>query len=198
MSKRNKAAHAADDAAGAADERAAGAAAAAEAADRSAEEAAGEVDRLTRELEELQDRHLRLAAEYDNFRKRTAKERIEGRGRAQADLVARLIDSLDDLDRVAELDPEQAASRDVVDGVALVDRKLRRELENAGLERIGAEGEPFDPNTMEAMGSIPTDDPDQDHTVAIVFQPGYRFGGHLVRPARVQVHVHEGGADGDG
>ena len=153
--------------------------------------------RLTGELEELQDRHLRLVAEFDNFRKRTARERVEIRARAQADLVAGLIDFLDDLDRVAELDPAQVAARDVVEGVALADRKLRRHLEAAGLERIGSEGDRFDPNIMEAMGSLPTDEAAKDHTVGNVFQPGYRFGGHLVRPARVQVHVYQGGADDD-
>ena len=165
-----------------------------------AEPAAGEADaldaevsRLGAELSELEDRHLRLAAEFDNFRKRTAREREENRTRAQAELIARFIDFLDDLDRVAELDPEQVAARDVVEGVALADRKLRRQLDAAGLERIGTEGEAFDPNVMEAMGSIPTDDAARDHRVAIVFQPGYRFGGHLVRPARVQVHVYQGG-----
>lgn len=159
-----------------------------------------EVERLSEELEELRDRHLRLAAEYDNFRKRTLKERAEARARSQADLVRALVDELDDLDRVVQIDPAQAAAADVLEGVKLVEKKIWRQLEAAGLERLGAVGDTFDPNLHEAVGSMPTPAPEDDHTVAVVMQPGYRLAGHLVRPARVQVYVHADDAEpgGDG
>ncbi len=144
---------------------------------------------LRAELAELQDRHLRLAAEFDNFRKRNARERTELRARAQAEIVSLMLEALDDLGRVAHLDPEQTSARDVVDGVEMVERKLMRQLGSAGLERVGVVGEPFDPNVHEAIGTVPTDDQAADHTVAAVFQPGYRFAEQLVRPARVQVFV---------
>ncbi|HKI96014.1 MAG TPA: nucleotide exchange factor GrpE [Gemmatimonadales bacterium] len=144
---------------------------------------------LRAELADLQDRHLRLAAEFDNFRKRSARERLELRARAQGEIVALMLEALDDLGRVAHLDPEQTSAGDVVAGVEMVERKLLRQLGSAGLERVGVVGEPFDPNVHEAIGTVPTDKAAADHTVAAVFQPGYRFAEQLLRPARVQVFV---------
>lgn len=152
----------------------------------------GEAESQPDAVAELQDRYLRLAAEYDNFRKRTARERLELRTRAQADLASALLEALDDLGRVAHLDPQTAAAADVIAGVELVERKVLRQLEAAGLERIVESGVPFDPNLHEAIAQAPADAPEQDHTVAAVFQVGYRFGGQLLRPARVQVRVWSG------
>jgi len=76
----------------------------------------------------------------------------------------------------------------------LVDKKLRKELEAAGLERIDPVGEPFDPAFHEAVSVVRPLSPEQDHTVAATFQVGYRFRGSLVRPARVQVYSSEGHA----
>ncbi len=141
------------------------------------------------ELEETQDRHLRLAAEYDNYRKRTSKELADAGVRAQAFLVGRLLDTLDDLGRVAHVDPTSVDAKDVLEGVELVERKMLRELEALGLERIGAVGQPFDPNDHEAIGALPAESLEQDHTVAHVLQLGYRLGPTLMRPARVQVYT---------
>ncbi len=141
------------------------------------------------ELEEIQDRHLRLAAEYDNYRKRTSKELADAGVRAQAFLVGRLLDALDDLGRVAHVDPTSVDAKDVLEGVELVERKMLRELEALGLERIGAVGQPFDPNDHEAIGALPAESLEQDHTVAHVLQLGYRLGPTLMRPARVQVYT---------
>lgn len=150
-----------------------------------------ELDRLQTEFETLNDRHLRLAAEFENYRKRARSEMTEAWARAQADLVRRLLDSLDDLERVSAQDPEAATVESVIEGVDLVEKKLRRALEEAGVEALEPEGEPFDPGTMEAMLSVPADDPDQDETVARVLQKGYLFKDHLVRPARVSVYKDE-------
>jgi molecular chaperone GrpE len=152
------------------------------------------VEQLVGEIEELRDRYLRVAAEYDNFRKRTGRERLELKARAQAELVLLLLEGLDDLGRVAHLDPTTTPGSDVIAGVELVERKLLRALTGAGLERIAETDVAFDPNQHEAMGAVPADGPDQDHTVAAVFQVGYRFGGQLLRPARVQVRLWSGDA----
>jgi molecular chaperone GrpE len=149
--------------------------------------------RLEAELDSLKDRHLRVVAEYDNFRKRTSKERAETWGRAQADVVANLLDALDDLGRVADLDAQVTSAADVIKGVELVERKFLRELESAGLERAGEPGETFDPNVHEAVGSLPAESSEEDQTVGAVLQIGYRFGGVLIRPARVQVKMWQGG-----
>jgi len=147
------------------------------------------VRRLSGELEELNDRHLRLAAEFDNYRKRMVRERAEMRERAQAELVRDMLEAIDDLNRVTSLDHGEAGVKDVLDGVELVERKLHAELERLGVERVGSEGEVFDPNRHEAVGTMPANDHEQDGTVALVLQPGYRFGSVLLRPARVNVFV---------
>lgn len=161
------------------------------------EPAEATVRRLTEQVEQLNDRYLRLAAEFDNFKKRTQRERSETWNRAQADVVAGVLDTLDDLGRVAHLDPEATPARDLLAGIELVERKLLRELSGAGLERVGTPGEPFDPNTHEAVAGLPAPDAEQDHRVAAVMQFGYRFGGALLRPARVSVYVWQEPADED-
>ncbi len=144
-------------------------------------------ERLQSQFDELQDRHLRIAAEYENFRKRTARERAEMWQRAQAEVVANILDALDDFERVLQLDSASASAEDVIKGVELVERKLLRELESAGLVRVGRVGEAFDPKHHEAIGSLPAETEEEDHTVGAILQSGYKFGGALIRPARVQV-----------
>jgi len=138
------------------------------------------------------DRHLRLAAEYDNFRKRTLKERGEAWTRAQADLVSRLADALDDLSRFAHISPAETDAKTLHEGVELVERKVWKELEAAGVTRIDQVGVPFNPNVHEAVTMQPAADPAQDHTVGQVVQHGYKMGDVLLRPARVVVLTWQG------
>jgi molecular chaperone GrpE len=157
-------------------------------------EPAGEAARrLQDQLDETRDQHLRLAAEFDNFRKRVARERAELSDRAQAALVTRLLDVLDDMDRLTA-GGENVSPDALREAATLVDRKLRKELEAAGLERIDPVGQPFDPSVHEAVSTIPAETPDQDHVVSATFQTGYRYKGNLVRPARVQVYSEQGQA----
>ena len=144
------------------------------------------------ELENLRERYLRLAAEFDNYRKRTERERTEHSVRAQGKLVQSLLDAVDDLERVADFTPETTTVAALLEGVQMVERKLLRALESAGLERLDAKGEPFDPTHHEALMTAPTEAAEEDDTVGEVFQKGYRFQGHLLRPARVQVRKHMG------
>ncbi len=142
---------------------------------------------LSAELEELRDRHLRLAAEFENFRKRSRDEFSNASARAKASLIGTLLDVLDDFHRMHEVDTRTATVQSVLEGVAMVQRKLDKVLEDAGLELVDPVDEPFDPETMEAVLRVPADDPALDDHVAQVFQVGARFRGHLVRPARVSV-----------
>ena len=144
------------------------------------------------EVDAWKDRHLRLAAEYDNFRKRTAKERTETWQRAQAELVARIADALDDLSRFAHIDPAQTDAKTLHEGVDLVERKIWKELEGAGVSRIDQAGVPFDPNVHEAVTMQPAPKPELDHTVGQVVQPGYKMRDVLLRPARVIVLTWQG------
>jgi len=153
-----------------------------------------ELDLLQSEFDALNDRHLRLAAEFTNFRRRAESERTEAWGRAQADLLGHVLEVLDDVQRVSALDPtdEAVSLQTVVDGIDLVERKFARALEEASVEGIDpAPGELFDPATMEAVMLVPSVSPEDEDTVDQVFQKGYRFRSHLVRAARVSVRKHE-------
>ncbi|MDB4948018.1 MAG: Protein grpE [Gemmatimonadetes bacterium] len=147
---------------------------------------------LRSELDTARERHLRLAAEFDNYRKRATRELDEARVRAQAQLTEKLLDAVDDLQRIAHIDPEATSTKVLHEGAEMVERKLVRALEAAGLEVIESEGRPFDPTVHEAITTVATDAADEDDTVADVFQKGYRFKGILLRPARVRVKKHGG------
>jgi len=147
---------------------------------------------LRRDFEELNDRHLRLAAEFNNYRRRVEQERLDLWPKAQGEVLARFLDVLDDLQRVAAMDLSNATTEAILQGIDLVERKLVRKLAEAGLETVDPVGLRFDPATMEAIVSMPAPSPDADEQVAQVFQKGYTLRGQLLRPARVGVHKHEG------
>ena len=147
------------------------------------------VERLTIELAEQNERCLRLAAEFDNFRKRVERQRSEIRQNARSEVVRSILETLDNLARVTALDTTEAKVDDVISGVQMVERSLLRELESAGLTRVGSVDERFDPNDHEAVSTAAASDEEKLDLVAAVFQVGYRFGGILLRPARVQVYV---------
>jgi molecular chaperone GrpE len=138
------------------------------------------------------DKYLRLAAEYDNYRKRSAKERQDAGTRAQADLVRQLIEALDDVARFAHIDPATTDAGTVVQGVDMVEKKLLKALGGAGLEIINPVGETFDPALHEAVATEPTSAREDDHVVSRVYQPGYLFKSQLLRPARVVVKQWNG------
>ena len=149
-----------------------------------------EVHELREELDALNDRHLRLAAEFDNYRKRNERERQAVATRLQAELIASILDVLDDLQRVEE-NAGEGTKDSLLDGFRLVERKLLSVLEASGLQPVDAEGKRFDPEYMEALMAVPTDDPARDGHVADVFQRGYLFRDALLRPARVRVLQYE-------
>jgi molecular chaperone GrpE len=161
------------------------------AGDVGAEAVEARLEEARTELDALRDRHLRLAAEFDNYRKRIDRERSELRSRAQAELVRDLLDAVDDLQRLSGYAAESDSAGALSDGVDLVQKKLLRALESAGLEVIEARGETFDPTSMEALAAVPAEHPEEDDVVAEVFQKGYRYQGMLVRPARVQVKKYQ-------
>jgi molecular chaperone GrpE len=153
---------------------------------------ASDADAAQRELQEQRDKYLRLAAEFDNYRRRSTKERLEAGARAQGDLVRQLLDALDDLDRFAAVDPATATAQSVIDAVTMIGRKLVKTLGAAGLEVVNPVDAPFDPALHEALATAPAESAEQDDTVAQVYQPGYVFGGQLLRPARVVVRQWNG------
>ena len=149
-----------------------------------------DLDHMQGELAAFDDRHLRLVAEFTNYRRRAERELSEAWTRGQADMLRSFVDGLDDLQRVGAWQAESTTVEALIEGVDLVERKFRQALEAAGVELIDPAGELFDPNIMEAMLGVPTENPEDDQKVQDVFQKGYSFKGHLVRPARVTVFKH--------
>ena len=152
----------------------------------------GEDVSLARQLADQRDKYLRLAAEYDNFRKRSARERQEAHSRGQADMLRGLIDPLDDIGRFAHVDPATTDAQTLVDGVSMVEKKMLKTLAGHGLEVVDPVGAPFDPAVHEAVMTEPAASEAEDHLVARVFQLGYLFNGLLIRPARVVVKQWNG------
>jgi molecular chaperone GrpE len=142
------------------------------------------------ELQAVRDRHLRLAAEFENYRKRVERERSESWVRAQAELAGRLLEPLDDLQRIADFDPATTNAQALHEGAEMVEKKFLRALEAAGLEEIDAAGKPFDPTQHEALTMMPAGSEAEDDTVGQVYRKGYRFKGVLIRPAQVVVKKH--------
>lgn len=156
-------------------------------ADGQSDELADRVSELEREITAERDKNLRLAAEFDNFRKRMVRQAIEAEGRGQADLVKAILDPLDDIARFAHVDPAVTDSVTLVEGVDMVEKKMAKSLRAAGLEVVNPLGERFDPTLHEAVATEPAAEPVDDGTVARVYQAGYTFKGQLLRPARVAV-----------
>lgn len=167
-----------------------------------AQRAAQERDRLQNELDsvsdqiesakqqaaEANDRFLRLQADWDNYRRRTAQERIDERQRATEKLVVDLLPVIDDLERAIEhadnlTDP---AAKQFVEGVSAVCNKLVSVLNKEGVEVVNPVGEAFDPLSHQAVSQV-EDTEAYDETVAQVYQKGYRMGGKDIRTAMVVV-----------
>jgi len=148
------------------------------------------ISELQRDLTSERDKMLRLAAEFDNYRKRMMRERLEAEGRGKAELVKEILEPMDDIARFAHVDPAVTDSSTLVEGVAMVERKLEKTMKAAGLEVVNPVGEAFDPTKHEAVGTEPAQAPEEDGTVGRVYQLGYTFRGQLLRPARVVVRQY--------
>ena len=128
----------------------------------------------------------RERADFTNYRRRVEQERAAQAHAAAADLIRQLLPVLDDLERALRDVPSQEAGSQWVEGIRLIDRALRGTLERAGLERISAEGQPFDPQVHDAL--LPEEAPDRaEGEVVRELRPGYRLGDRVLRPAQVSV-----------
>jgi molecular chaperone GrpE len=152
----------------------------------------GVADPVQRQLDEQREKYLRLAAEYDNFRKRAVRERQEAEQRGQANMVRGMLDALDDLWRFAHVDPTTTDSATLAQGVDMAEKKLLKTLAGHGLEIVNPVDQPFDPAVHEAVTTEAALSPEDDHMVSRVFQLGYTFNGQLLRPARVVVKQWNG------
>jgi molecular chaperone GrpE len=144
---------------------------------------------VTRERDEYLDTLQRLKAEFDNYRKRVARDQQELAARAHERLVAQLVPVLDDLERALEAATQHEETK-LEEGVRLVHRALADALGKEGLAEIATDGK-FDPHTQEALLAQPSDQ--EEGTVIQVLQKGYTLGDRVLRPARVVISA---GSDG--
>jgi molecular chaperone GrpE len=149
---------------------------------------------LAAELAELKDRHLRLAAEFDNFRRRTLKERQDLHNYANENIVKDLLPTVDNLERAVEhgrKEEQRADSENLLQGVELTYRSLLQILSRHGVTEIEALGKPFDPQIHEAVRRVPTSE-HEPGTIVDVYQRGYTLKDRLLRPAMVAVASEPG------
>ncbi len=146
-----------------------------------------ELERLRDELQEQKDKYLRLFAEFDNFRKRSARESLELRQTAGKEVIVSLLDVLDDCDR-AEKQLLAAVNIDQIrEGVQLVFSKLRATLQARGLKAMNSINTDFDVEKHEAITEIPVQDPSRKGKVIDEIQKGYYLNDKLIRHAKVVV-----------
>jgi len=159
-----------------------------QASQKEAEAGAGaeaeEIKRLCDERDVLFDRLARLQAEFDNYRKRSARENIEFREYALADAARSILPVIDNL--ALALKNASASPDDFRKGVELIARQMQAALEKMNVQRVPAQGEPFDPRVHEAIEVVESDQV-PDHHVLEELQPGYRMKDRLLRPAMVKV-----------
>ena len=140
------------------------------------------------------DQIVRLQADFDNYKKRVEREREANRRSANADLVSRLLDVLDNFERAVSSAPESEDNQTFRDGVALIFRHLLDELRKEGLTAIDSIGEQFDPTRHDAVATDPNSE-FPAHTVVEELQRGYLLHDRLLRPSRVRVSTR---AEDDG
>jgi molecular chaperone GrpE len=147
----------------------------------------GESEKLRGELAEAKDKYLRLMAEFENYKRRNAKERQELTATAGKDIIVSMLDVLDDSERAAK---QLEASEDIAtikEGISLVFNKLHNTLQQKGLKAMDSVGEEFNPDIHEAITEIPAPSEDMVGKVIDVVQPGYYLNDKLIRYAKVVV-----------
>ncbi|MBC8167576.1 MAG: nucleotide exchange factor GrpE [Bryobacteraceae bacterium] len=147
-----------------------------------------EYTELKQQKAELQERVLRLQAEFENFRKRTERERMEFAEYAGEMTIRALLPILDDFERA--LKAAGGAENELMRGIELIYTRLLEALRKQGLDPVSVDGAQFDPHQHEAIGSIESAD-HEEGSIVQEYQRGYKFKGRLLRPAMVQVAVKQ-------
>ena len=146
-----------------------------------------EVDKLTTQIGEHKDKYLRLMAEFDNFKRRTAKEKTELRENGGKDVLQSLLVVLDDVDRAAKQLETTDDLKVLKEGISLVFNKFRTIMQQKGLKLMEAEKAEFDADLHEAITEIPAPSEDMKGKVLAVVEPGYYLNDKLIRHAKVVV-----------
>lgn len=140
-------------------------------------------EKLQQTIREQEDKYLRLLAEYDNYRKRSQKEKENAWTTAKADTIKELLPVYDNLERALK---QETADEAYAKGVQMTMQQLKTVLEKLGVEEIPAQGEPFDPNVHNAVMHM-EDDTLGENIVAEVFQAGFKMGEKIIRHSMVKV-----------
>lgn len=140
-----------------------------------------EIAKLEGELAALNDKYLRMAAEYDNFRRRSREEKEATYENALADTVATLLPIIDNLERAAMYDDGDK----VKEGLVMIAKSVTAAFSSLGIEEVGKVGETFDPNVHSAVMHV-EDDEHSEGEIVEVFQKGYKKGNHIIRFAAVK------------
>jgi molecular chaperone GrpE len=143
-------------------------------------------DGVRKERDEYLDHLKRLKAEFDNYRKRTDRERLEWTRQAVQGFVGDLLPRIDDLERAIEASASSGEDSSLQQGVRMILDQLRKQLEEHGLRPIESVGQPFDPTIHDAVLQV-TDDEHPDKTVIEELRKGYTFHGRVIRPAQVKI-----------
>lgn len=139
------------------------------------------------QIAELKDKYVRLFAEFENYKRRTAKERIELIKTASQDAIAALLPVIDDFDRAKKIADDPESTEQFSDGVTLVYDKLKKTLANKGLKAMESTGEDFDPEFHEAITEIPAPTEDMKGKVIDTVETGYFLNDKIIRYAKVVV-----------
>ncbi len=146
-----------------------------------------EIESLNTQIEEAKDKHLRLFAEFENYKKRTVKEKMEMLSTAARKTIESLLPVLDDFDRAKSSAEDDDSVEQFSEGVTLVYHKLYSILDNAGLSQMESTGEIFDPELHEAITEIPAPSEDQKGSVIDTVTKGYYLNDKIIRHAKVVV-----------
>ena len=152
-------------------------------------QAEDEAEKLRGDAAEARDQYLRLQAEWDNYRRRTAKERLELIDNAGQDILTGFLPILDDCQRALNVLRESEGAEAAIEGTELIFNKLMGYLNQRGVERIEARGAVFDTDFHEAVAQFPVEDPEKKNTVIDVTQEGYTLNGNVIRYAKVVVGI---------
>lgn len=145
------------------------------------------LEELEQELTESKDKFLRLFAEFDNFKKRTAKERMELRSTAAMDTLQSLLPVLDDFDRAKKVAEDKNTEEVFTEGVNLVYQKLQSVMGARGVKKMESTGEDFDPELHEAITEIPAPNEEMKGKIIDTIEPGYYLNDKIIRYAKVVV-----------
>lgn len=145
------------------------------------------VKELEDKLEDLNDKYLRLYSEFDNYRKRTTKERIELQLSASKEVILEILAVVDDLERAIQSFEDHNLSKEAKQGIELIYNKLMNILKQKGLEEIEVKEKEFDTDSMEAITNIPAPSEELKGKVVDVIQKGYLLNGKILRFAKVVV-----------